>query len=230
MERGSIVVWVTKTYQSCSFASIVLYIPDLDTMNRRKTNLTCMTFFFSMWFCLQELYPCMSWDFLKNNKYLYLHSRLSPLTLLSWIARVSLLGQLPRAPFKLSFSGNIEWKNISSRKRNLLFIEPVCCKFNPRWCGASVIVSDISLLGVGPDGLSQHTAELECEAFDLSFDLRFCSHPCWATSAGQRILQAWVSSSMWLPVKNGCNAASHWSKYFRVLRIHSVVNGQRPRM
>lgn len=125
---------------------------------------------------------------------------------------VSLLGHSPHLPFKWGFSGNIECKKYQFKEEKVLFIEAVCCKLNPRWRGASVIVSDISLVGVGPDGLSQHTAQLECEAFDLSFDLCFSSHSCWATNAAQRILQAWVASSFSLPIKKWCNAATHWKE------------------
>lgn len=151
-------------------------------------------------------------NFSKSNKYLSLHGR-SP-TLLSCQSSASHFRVSTSATFlkKLFWKHFVEEKKNQFKEENVLFIEPVCCKFNPKWRGASVIVSDISLVGVGPDGLSQHTAQLECEAFDLLFDLCFSSHPCWATSAGRRILQAWVASSLSQPDSKGCYAVKYWTK------------------
>lgn len=49
---------------------LLLYIPELETMNLRKTShmydFFSLLFFLSMWSGLQEFYSCMSWDCLKK--------------------------------------------------------------------------------------------------------------------------------------------------------------------
>lgn len=56
--------------------SNVLYIPQFDTNKLRNLHISNV---FSKWLCLQELYPCMSWDSLQKwiNIFIYGHRLIS---------------------------------------------------------------------------------------------------------------------------------------------------------
>lgn len=95
----------------------------------------------------------MSWDF--SPKVINIFLDMEDLSWLYFL--VSLLCWAPSPPSKKKLSWKYSGTEYQFKEQNVLFIEPVVCKFNPKWRRPSVIVSDISLVGVGPDGLSQHS-------------------------------------------------------------------------